>query len=264
VSLRDDTDDPVDRGQQPGHGRLAGAGVAGEDEVVAVAVDGQTPLLAQPLDPQQVGEPPDLALDVVEADQLVELCHEVLEGPVVGRVLGRVAVPAGQGMFDAGDAQLLQQALPPGVDGGQLDVGGVVVQRGQGQAQLDAGLHVGETAAGVEVPVGRHERPERRAGVEQPAPGLAEEARLAQLGRAGVLGRGQVAEALDPGAQLLVGEHPVHVDEGPAEQRRLPAPVGHQVGEAGRGLAEGLVHPAPSARTSGVVNRVHRAEAAAS
>ena len=89
VAPVDDAEGPVDLGEQPGDRGLAGAGVAGEDEVAARVHDRQAPLLAQALHLEQVGDQPDLLLDLGQADQRVELVEQLVER--AGRLLDRRA-----------------------------------------------------------------------------------------------------------------------------------------------------------------------------
>ena len=64
VALGDDRQRAQDLAEQPGDGRLAGARVAGEHEVVAGLQRRQAALGPDALDPQQARQPPDVGLDL--------------------------------------------------------------------------------------------------------------------------------------------------------------------------------------------------------
>ena len=79
VALLDHAEGPVDLREQPGHGRLAGARVAGEHEVAALVGHRQVALAPQVLHPDEVGDQLHLGLHAGQADEVVELGHQLLE-----------------------------------------------------------------------------------------------------------------------------------------------------------------------------------------
>ena len=100
LALREQPERAVDAGDQPGDGGLAGAGVAVEDQVPGDRRRGQAGVAAQPLDPQHRGLAVDLGLHVGQADQVVELGEQLLDG--LARALGlRLAAPAAAGSVGA-------------------------------------------------------------------------------------------------------------------------------------------------------------------
>ena len=80
IKTRADAEAAVELAQQSGDGRLAGSWIADEDDVPTRLDHGQIVVGAQLLDPEQARESTHLALDVFEADQLVELGEHVLDG----------------------------------------------------------------------------------------------------------------------------------------------------------------------------------------
>ena len=78
----------VDAADEAGHGRLPGAGVAGEHEVAGHGGALQPGVDAQLLDAQQGDLPVDLALDALEPDQGVELGRAARRGCARGGAVG--------------------------------------------------------------------------------------------------------------------------------------------------------------------------------
>jgi hypothetical protein len=95
VALLHHTERPVDLGQQAGHRRLAGAGVAGEDEVAARLGYGEPALAAHLRHPDQVGHELHLGLDLGQPHEPVELGVELFEGSG-RRDLGRLGWSRGR------------------------------------------------------------------------------------------------------------------------------------------------------------------------
>ncbi len=95
LALGEQPDRLVDAGDEAGDGGLAGAGVAGEDQVPGDGGALQAGLGAQPVHPQDRGLAPDLALHRREADQLVELGQPLLDGLLR---FGRLGVGLGRGL----------------------------------------------------------------------------------------------------------------------------------------------------------------------
>ena len=79
VALRDDSDGVVDLREQPGDGGLAGAGIAGEDEVVTGLDHRHSAFGAKLLHLQQAAEASHLGLHVGQADESVELGQQIGE-----------------------------------------------------------------------------------------------------------------------------------------------------------------------------------------
>ena len=81
VALGHDAEGPQDLAQQTSDGRLAGARIAGEHEVVTGLEGRQPPLLAELLDPQQARQAPDVGLHLVQPDERVQLGEQRLDRP---------------------------------------------------------------------------------------------------------------------------------------------------------------------------------------
>ena len=79
VALGHEAEGAQDLAEQPGHGRLAGTGVAGEDQVVARLQRRQLAVVTELLDAQQAGQPAHVGLDRLEADEIVELGEQLLD-----------------------------------------------------------------------------------------------------------------------------------------------------------------------------------------
>ena len=84
LALLERADGGVEPGEQSCHGRLAGAGVAGEHHVQAHRRAGQTRCLAQAADFYEVHQAANLALHALQADERVELGHELVEVGLLG------------------------------------------------------------------------------------------------------------------------------------------------------------------------------------
>ena len=79
VALGHEAERAQDLAEEAGHRRLAGARVAGEDEVVAGLQRRQLAVVAQLLDAQQARQPAHVGLHRVEADEVVELGEQLLD-----------------------------------------------------------------------------------------------------------------------------------------------------------------------------------------
>ena len=114
MALRHESEGAQDLAEQAGDGRLAGAGIAREHEVVAGLQRRQLPLGAQLLDAQQAGQATDVGLHGVEADEVVELGEQLLD-----RARRRAARPVARAPVAAAVAGLAEPgvAVPRGAPG---------------------------------------------------------------------------------------------------------------------------------------------------
>ena len=137
LALGEDAERVVNSRHQPGHGGLAGAGIAGEDHVEGEVRGGEAVVLAELVDRHHVDEVLDLALDGGKADVAVQLRLEVfdlllgldlLHGGGVGLVIpgggggaAVSAVPGGGSLRGLGGVRGLRRlrGLPGGGLGGQ-------------------------------------------------------------------------------------------------------------------------------------------------
>ena len=124
MALGHESEGAQDLAEQPGDGRLAGARIAREHEVVARLQRRQLPLSAQLLDAQQAGQATDICLHGVEADEVVELGEELFDR-ARRRRLGRWRRHRGHGRRRAGRAgrggasQRAGAGNTSGVEGGE-------------------------------------------------------------------------------------------------------------------------------------------------
>jgi hypothetical protein len=242
--------------------------------VVAVLDDRQAPVPAHLLDPQQVGDEPDLLLHVGQPDQVVQLGQQLLQRPGLGLGFGRHrrgrsrrGPGRGLGLRAGGLALLLARhplhRVAVDLDRGQLGAGGHQVERRHHVA--DVGAEAGQPLAAVAaVPgVGRRQQVEQRRAAAQVGSATHQQLGAAQVGRGGPgqLGREPVPERGDQRPQLVVGVQPVGVDEGARQVVGLDLHVVAQlarVDPVDRG-AEGLdrrrqvVHEGPDGLLEGVV-----------
>ena len=199
LALAQHADGGVEPRQDAGHRGLAGAGVAEKDEVQRERGTGKVRLSAQLADLDEVHEALDVLLDVLQADQVVELGHErfkvrLLLCALLRRGLRRRGVVAGlhgQRVL-VGEARLVARHIIPGIerdlaffhaaavaDGGELFAGvrdvlrfgkADVVVHG-GERQENVGQHPDEDARIVRalLLVLIRQRPEEEGRQEIPA-----------------------------------------------------------------------------------------------
>ena len=182
-----------DLAEQPGDGRLAGAGIAGEHEVVAGLDRRQPPLLAQPLDAQQAGQPAHVGLDLLEADQRVELGEQLLDRPLRRQLGPRRPPPAGAGrrgapVAGAGDpgrgtpaasnaaSSTLRKRSMAAISSGE-GTRSTTPRRGRGGCQVVVAGGARRAVAGV----GAHEEVEQRARPVSHRPLAGQHLAVAQL-----------------------------------------------------------------------------------
>ena len=250
MTLGDDAQGAQDLAEQPGDGRLAGAGVAGEHEVVAGLQRREPPLLAQALDAQQAGEPPYVGLDLLQTDQRVELGQQLLDRPRRrqlrrcrggcrgrSRTGGRTARAPVPGPGNAGCVERREQHVAVPVDGGDLVGGRHEVDRRRGMSQADAVVVVAGGACRAVAFVGAQEEVEECARSLQPVPLAVQHLALPQAFGGDQHGRFEAgADVVEPGLELGDGPALVAVDHGGDEVTGVDDDVAPMVGS--RQLAE--------------------------
>ena len=250
----DQVEAAVDASQQAGHGGLAGARVAAEDQVLVGVDDGKATVGSELLDPEQGGEQPDLFLHRVESDQPVEFGQDVFDG------FGRDRFAFGCGFRLGGGLDRLvgdrggprparvepgEELLLEGDDGRQFSLGGPFVERDHGVGQGHDLVVVEASVGGAAEPVDVAQGGEQRGGLVEPRRPPVEDGALAQLGGHRIAGEEIVGcERCDERPQFVVGVASVGVDERAAEVEGLDdgvvaEPFGVDRGAGGR-VGEGI------------------------
>ena len=216
-------------------------GVAGEHEVAALVGHRQVALAAQVLHPDQVGDQLHLGLHAGEADQVVELGHQLLEGAGrrelgLGR-LDRRRRPAVAVLGDPGLRLVSGRARPARRSvarnrsiARELGLGRVRVDGGHREGDGHRAVVVGPRVGGALAAVVAGQEVEHDRGLVEPGGAGRRPARPAQ-----VVGSGPQEVAAEPRPeqqderpQLGVGVDAVAVDEGGREVEGL---VHHVAGE---------------------------------
>ena len=271
LALFQHADGGVDTTQQPGDGGLARAGVAGEHQVQAHGRDGQAVLLPETADFDEVDHALHVPLYVREADEAVQLGHQLVQrGGLIAACGGLIRLGRGRFRRGGGGGRVL-------VDEGGLAAGDIVrgVERALGgldaRGIADGGQAVGDVGDvlrlghGHVVVHGRQVQEDVRHHAHEHARAVAPFAAVA-LGEApeehrrqGVLrsadGTREVPE--QPGAALaalgveLVGGVHVLLGDGAAAPPEPEGAVGHELvqlarrgaaGDAVKGLCVGGVY----------------------
>jgi hypothetical protein len=207
----------VDLGEEPGDRGLAGARVAGEDQVPTRLDHGQLAVTADPLHLQQVGHEPHLPLDLGQPDEVVELGQEVVEwsrGSAgidgcggVGR--GRRTIGRGRvrGRHGLDGLDLREKERPVGIESEQLVAPGVGVERGHHVGQGHGVGVVGRGQVGSFTPVDADEDLEEIGCRQGPLLAAVGGVHPAQVGGGGLgeVGAHLGAEGVDEGPELVVG-----------------------------------------------------------
>ena len=129
MALGEDAQGAVELAHDPGHGGLAGARVAGEDQMEAHVRALHPPLLAQLPDLHQIHQTVYVLFHHLQADELIQLRHGLLQsGPrlLLGRVLGG---RRGGGPAVLGSGVSAQGQGGEGIAGGSLRVGRLILRR---------------------------------------------------------------------------------------------------------------------------------------
>ena len=242
VSPLDHAEGPVDLGQQAGHGRLARAGVAGEDEVPARLGHRQATFLTQLRDPDEVGDELDLGLDPGEPDEPVQLGVQLLQGPrrrQLGRRLRRrrgLRRRAGpwrrrRPWHGRRAPERLQQHRPEALELLQLEVAHEHVRGGDLVGQGHGPLVVGPRRPRPVPPVAGQQHLEEGRGPLHPRPAAGHQAGPPHVRRRGPgqAGVEQGTEGAQQREQLVVGVQPVGVDEGGHDVEGLEGHVAREL-----------------------------------
>ena len=89
LSLGQDADPVVELGHQPGHGGLAGAGVAGKHQMAGDGGNFHAPFFPDPGDLDEVHQAADVLLDAFQPHQFVQLRQQAFQGLFRFRFCGR-------------------------------------------------------------------------------------------------------------------------------------------------------------------------------
>ena len=149
----EDAEHAVDLREQPCHRRLAGPRIPDEHEVPAAVGNREVVRPPELLDASEVHEEPNLALHVVEADELVELVEQCVQRRRGrGRLTGKAAQCRGVGCgsrvgrrrrpLDRVGAQVLQEDPPVLVERGEAAAGRNVGERADRVADPERGFVV--------------------------------------------------------------------------------------------------------------------------